>query len=472
MKKNFEKTIFTKKQFLKNAPLLTGFLFLFLFLLGSVLRGLAYQNQERALQQRMQSLYQKNFFTLLTHLENLENTLGKLQICEDTQKSRELLGQVQSLSLNAQGCLEDLPLTSEAVENTYRFFNQMQDYASVYNHLIFTVPVPKKELTAMQTRCDQLWEELNQVRTQSAQQLSQLFPLEKSKADLPLADKMALNYPTLLYDGPFSDASRLPPKGIKGAEITQAEACTLASQFVGGEIGWAQPANELKGDLPCYGVELYKIKEGVMTLYLTKKGGQVLLWSSEHTPSQTEGQTLLSQESCYDIAYTFLKDRGYENLTSNYYEMSDCIATLHFVPMQEEVLLYPDLIKVQVNRISGKVMGLESGNYLRNHVKRDFASMLKTQLEKLPAQEGKNSHYEENVKNARISTQEALEKADRLTQTCIRLCVIPHNREEILCYEINGLYQGETYLCYVDACVGTLVNVYRLKQSEDSLLAQ
>ena len=41
----------------------------------------------------------------------------------------------------------------------------------------------------------------------------------------------------------------------------------------------------------------------------------------------------------------------------------------------------------------------------------------------------------------------------------MRLCVIPENEDERLCYEVNGLYQQQTYLVYIDAATGEEANV-------------
>ena len=110
------------------------------------------------------------------------------------------------------------------------------------------------------------------------------------------------------------------------------------------------------------------------------------------------------------------------------------------------MVLYPDLVKVQVSLRDGAVIGLEAGGYLRNHVARDLT---------LPA----------------LSQEEAVARlGGRLTAEEARLCVIPENAEEYLCYEIQAFDESGEYLVYIDAQTGAERELFELISEENGTL--
>ena len=54
----------------------------------------------------------------------------------------------------------------------------------------------------------------------------------------------------------------------------------------------------------------------------------------------------------------------------SYWRQQDGILTVNYAAQQDGVILYPDLVKLQFSMANGLVVGLEAGNYLRNHVSR------------------------------------------------------------------------------------------------------
>ena len=54
----------------------------------------------------------------------------------------------------------------------------------------------------------------------------------------------------------------------------------------------------------------------------------------------------------------------------NYYSQFDNVLTVNYAAVQNNVTLYPDLVKLQISMDNGAIIGVEAGNYLRNHVDR------------------------------------------------------------------------------------------------------
>ena len=91
-------------------------------------------------------------------------------------------------------------------------------------------------------------------------------------------------------------------------------------------------------------------------------------------PEFSPGETNHSVDTCRASALAFLQSRQYGEVEPAYYQVNFGMVTFNFVPVQDGVRLYPDLIKVQVSLETGQVVGVEANNYLRNHVQRDFSA--------------------------------------------------------------------------------------------------
>ena len=122
----------------------------------------------------------------------------------------------------------------------------------------------------------------------------------------------------------------------------------------------------------------------------------------------------------------------------NYYSKHDGILTANYAATQNGVTLYPDLVKIQISMADGAILGVEAGNYLRNHVPRSLD---------LPA-------LTEAEARARVNPALSVES--------VRLCVIPTDAAEVYCYEISCSGKGGTYLVYLDAVTGAEVDIMQV----------
>ena len=114
----------------------------------------------------------------------------------------------------------------------------------------------------------------------------------------------------------------------------------------------------------------------------------------------------------------------------------------NFCAVLDGVRLYPDQVKVQVSMETGYVIGLEAGNYWRNHVERQLEEPVLTQAQ-------------------------AVDRVLGLEVTNVRLCVIPMLQKEKFCYEISGQRDNDRYLIYINALDGRVENILKLLLEED-----
>ena len=231
-------------------------------------------------------------------------------------------------------------------------------------------------------------------------------------------------------------------KALDSAQYTAEQALELAKRFIGEErIISIHVTGEGTTPVPCWEIAAH-VEDSELDLAITKQGGQVVYMLCDDEPDDTR----FSQAELIDLASSFLRTRGYPQTSVSYWSFDDNLLTVNFAAMQDHVVLYPDLIKVQMSAESGLIVGFEALNYLANHVER-------TDL--IPT----------------ITKEEAQSLlGPLLTVQHSRLCVIPVNEGEALAYEFSGVASGNQYLVYIDAHTGRERKIYRVIQDRDGQL--
>lgn len=165
------------------------------------------------------------------------------------------------------------------MSDTLKFCNQLSDYAMTLALSIASGTDVKeaqvKQLSDMEAQCQLLLGQFVTARdTMLRESLrlsgeSSVFYEEASLSARPLeqvSDKdNGMDYPTLIYDGVFSDARRYgEPKALDAKQITPEEAVAAARTFIGdARVASAAPAPDSGGPLASYGVSL-TLTDGVV----------------------------------------------------------------------------------------------------------------------------------------------------------------------------------------------------------------
>ena len=396
-----------------------------------------------AARRTLQDSYQRHLLETQEQLQAISTQLAKVQVAQNVRTTVELLSLVSRQADGVVGGLTALPLSHAAMSDTIRFCNQLSEYTLGLALLAASGDEPAQEernrLAELKNHCTLLLGQLA-VAGREADGLAAdrgVF-YQPAQADLRPLEQVAdpdhgMAYPSMIYDGAFSDARRTgKPRGLNPTQVDQQTAVEIARSFLGEErVRSAAPGVSAGGVLPSYGVTLTLTDGLVLNAEVTRQGGQ-MLWIMPENAAFSPGLTL---EECTQAAQTFLQRHGYARMEASYYQVYDGLAVIHFAALQDGVILYPDQLKLQIRMDTGEVVGLEANQYLMNHTQR-------TNLE--PA----------------ITQQQALEAVSPDLQVqSVRLCVIPENEDERLCYEVNGLYQQQTYLVYIDAATGEEANV-------------
>lgn len=411
-----------------------GLAMLAMLLAGVTAFALSEAQALRSAEARLDAMTRKAFYETCELTEGMAVNFRKLLAAGEPGQAQALLNEARLQAQGAMSNLALLPLGQDAVSATLKFINQAGDFAEALSRKLGeggaisgedtrTLETLSESAAAFSVGLARLLD-----RYEAGEAAFSADGLAQPEGDLSPIANPAGEYPVLLYDGPFSDGrTEGVYKMLEGlSPVDEAQARERLTAFLGqSQISGLRLTGEGEIPVACYeyAVNLgpYALSAGV-----TRAGGQVL-----YLLCDTEvGDVNLSPAEAVDAARAFLIARDYGEMALSYYSLFGGILTANFAAVQDGVVLYPDLVKVQVSMADGAVIGLEAAGYLMNHVPRTIG---------LP----------------KLTAEEAMARAgEALRPLGARLCVIPENDSEALCYEVEAAQGADRFLAYIDAMTG------------------
>lgn len=412
----------------------------------------------------MENLYEKSFYNLVSYTQSIEGNLSKLMATATPAQYSLILTDIWRQADSAIDSLGQLPISNVALDNTSKFLNQIGDFSYyLARNATKGKPISQDE-----------WLKLEELHNYSADMKDRLLALEKDisanhiswseimqkgartlgKQPSPVIDsrfqdieKTMMDYPTLIYDGPFSESvERRKPLGLTGNSVTYEQARKIAEDFVGKDtIASIKKIGEDKGVIATWNMEITPKNASRPHIFIniSKKGGHVVWMTSSATATTQK----LSIQQAMDKASAFLKEKNYSNMIATYAQHYNGIAIINFAYKQDNVIMYPDLIKVKVSMSDGNVVGFEATGYLMSHTNRKLAEPALTE------------------KEARDYV------SSRLSIKSSRLAIIPTPaKNEVLTYEFKCEFKGEQYLVYINAMNGNEENVLKVLTTDNGTL--
>lgn len=400
---------------------------------------------------RINGVVQKAFYETCELTEGMSVNFRKLLVAGEAGYMQSLLNETARQSQGALSNLALLPLGQEMVSSTLKFINQAGDFAaSLSQRLGNGGAVTRSDYETLETLSERaaafsvgMARLLTRFENGETVFTAEDYQVTGQEQLYPITDP-ASEYPVLLYDGPFSDGRADGEfKSLEGlADIGEEQARNAVISFLGiQQTGEINLLGESSIPVECYE---YSVQMGEYSLNIgvTKAGGKILYM----LPNNAVAEENITSQQAVDSARAFLISRGYGEMEMSYASMFDGIMTINFAAVQNGVILYPDLIKLQVSMKDGTVIGMESANYLMNHVERTIV---------LPA----------------LSEADALARIGGSLQPGeVRMCIIPENGGEYLCYEIRATAGGQQFLVYIDAMTGVERRLMQVLSDENGSL--
>lgn len=419
----------------------------------------------KELQTNVENNYNRAFHELVNYVDDIDTLLQKSMLVSSATQLSTISSELFRQTTAAKACLGQLPISEIQLENTEKFLSQIGDFTYMLSQNV----IGNKTIT------DEEYNTLSELSKYASNLNNSLIAMQQDiydgkisfgtvqshankyldnavsaaggdvLSDFESVEKEFQEYPSLIYDGPFSEhIKNMKPKLIENQNtITSDDGLKKAKEFLG-----SRGQNlSFTGETQNTAINTYSYSAAYddrdVYINITKQGGFPLYFLD----TRNVGSEQINFEDAISAAKDFLYSHGFTSLKNSYYDKTDGVATINFAYEQGDVICYSDLIKVKVALDNGEIVGLEANGYIMNHQHRDIPEKNLTLTE---AQERINSH---------------------LSVDSTAVALIPtESKKEVLCYEFKGNHNGRNFLIYINAKTGAEEKILMLIESEDGIL--
>lgn len=395
----------------------------------------------------LQAQYSKNLYQLINAVQNIRSSLGKSNIIESKDQKLMVLDDIFRYSSVANDKLHSLPIDEQDVQKTSKFLSQLADYSyclerdisegkELSNKEADSIDVLEVESFELEQRLSRILNDINSGKIKWGEirkKASGIFNKsnENSINNKFLAiQKQIMQYPTLIYDGPFADNNlEIKPKIYQQKQVSKKDAENIIKKVINKNkiesIKFKGEDTKSKINAYEFNVFLKENNKDYIACEISKNGGKIVYLLNNRNSQKTK----LSIDEAYIIGKEFLDEIGFENMIPTYTLKYNNIVTINYVYKKDNLVIYPDQIKLKIALDNGQIIGIETAKYLTAH--------------------------DENrkIKKPKLSLNEARSKVNKnLKIISSKLCIIPTElNKEKLCYEFTGTYKGKEYIVYIDA---------------------
>ena len=401
--------------------------------------GFGYFLKEKQTSDRYKMMVENDY---IRSLNSLNSSVG--DITETLNKAVYVRNGTDLLSLStklyaegelAKEQLSNLPNGDKNSGNLYKFFSQVGNYAMSLSksaiedeeikdedseRLLGLLDTAKKVSAAVE-ETNQSYDNLDDFSQLIDEKLENTVDSETLATSLDNLEEDLSDYPTLIYDGPFSDHILTKESVmLKEQQAFSKEECQKRAEEV-----FSLQEDSLQFDGTEDGkIECYRFKNDNITVSVSKLGGFIVYMRKNRMITENR----ISNNTAVDYAKDFMHGLGIENMVENYYYADEGVCVINFNYLDGQTFCYTDLIKVGVALDTGEIMLFEARGYINNHTERAFET-------------------------PQFSEEEARERVSKLLNIkSSSIALIPTDGGgEVRCYEfLCDTNDGQEVLVYID----------------------
>ncbi len=404
--------------------------------------------------------YNKAFYEVVDYVQNVKTYLAKTMVSKTAEHGAEMLTHVWRESNLAQSYLGMLPIESQELENTEKFLNQISEFSySLSRKTIEGNELSDDDMSKIKqlyNYSNDLSNTLNEMSDELNNGTLKWADLMKNTESSEIAEVSGFDvvednfheFTGLIYDGAFSEhITSSEKKGLTGDDIDEETAKQKAEEFIGKDKIRETKSNGYveNGDIPVYRFEITTNEEQNVGISISKKGGHVVFLNYNRNVTEEK----ISPEEAVQKGKEYLNNKGFPNMQETYYLKENGFITVNYAYKQNNVVIYPDLIKVKIALDNGEIIGLESTGYL-------------------------NNHYERNISKNLISIEDAKKQlTNNIEIKSEGLAIIPTEwNTEILCYEFKGKVEDIDFIAYINAETGEEEDILIITNTPNGTLTE
>ncbi|MBQ8909291.1 MAG: germination protein YpeB [Clostridia bacterium] len=442
----------------RKTPIITS-LAIATAVLGATTIGLAVgcgasQSEAKQYKTELANVYNDNFYNLLESVNNLETKISKTLSATSTTYQRKTLLEASNNASEAGISISGLPLSQNDIEDTVKLVNQISGYTSVLAEKLAQGESLSEDEVVSLNQVHQSVIELKNQLNEFARKLNKGYSIVDASMNidangnefsttLSSLKSVDIEYPTMIYDGPFSDSVvNSKVKGLSGSAVSKEDVRAKLDKLFTNSVR-SEYEGETNGKFETYNFRTLNSDDEMLFVQATKIGGHILTISG----SGAEGEANIDFENAKTIALEFAKANGVENPEVVWSDMIKEDIYLNIAPTQNGIILYPDLVKVKINMVSGTIVGYDATPYFTNHTDRKISKGSLTQAQAV----GYLPPTFEIIKSRWV------------------LSPLDYNRE-VVCMEVEANGEDGKYYFFFNGTSGELENVQKVIETDNGNL--
>ena len=403
-----------------------------------------------------ETTYRKSYYSLLYNVDGLETATNKLSVASGKATRQEFLSDMTAYATAAAENMSAFTPEETGDSKMLKFINQTGDFAKYLDDKLnkggAITDADRKTIEDINASVGAIKSDLAALSGEVEREDFSFVEALKEK-DGAFGERLAafeskeIDYPSMIYDGPFSDSLEVrEAKALSGDVIDEARCREIVRSMLNlGENTEVSVHNGSKSVFETYDCEV-TTEQGRVYLTIAKQGGfPVSVNYADVSPNGTH----IEPTDAERYAETYVRNLGIPSMKAVWASLYENVYYINLAPDRDGVILYPDLIKVKVAADNGRIVGMESLNYIYNHTERVLAA-------------------------ATVTEQEAAEAiSEYIALSSCRLTLVPtKGNGEALAYEFYGTKGEDKYFVYVDALTGEEMKIMRVLDGERGLLLQ
>lgn len=402
----------------------------------------------------LENVYQSNFYSLVDSVNNLETKLSKTLSSSSNSFQRKTLLQASKNASEAEISMASLPLNFAQQEDLTKLVNQISGYTSTLAENLAkgeslqeddmsTLNEVYESVVALKTQLNEFARRINNgysIVNESLNIDKNGNEFSKTFSGLKVID---VDYPTMIYDGPFSDSVvNSTIKGLSGEKVTKSQAMKNVEKYFASLVN-IEYTSQTNGRFDTFNFNAQTSDNQNLFVQVSQIGGNILTVSG----AGKDGDKSIDYQSAKTLALKFAQENGIENPVVVWSTSLDNDLYLNITPTQNGIILYPDLVKVKVDLVSGTIIGYDSTSYFTNHIQRNLST---------------SSISQDDARGRVPSTFEIISSREVVSP-------LEYNRE-VQCIEVHTKSDEGEFYFYFNSSNGELENVLKVIETDNGNL--
>jgi len=433
-------------------------------LVGTGVWGYREHQEKNAILIKAENQYQRAFNNLAFHMNELNEQLGNALAvgANSSLFHRKCLVNVWRITSEAQNEINQLPLTLLPFSKTEEFLSNISRFS--YHTAVRDLtkePLTDQEVEVLEKlyeRSKELSSELRRIQSQVLEQNVRWMNVEMALATQDMQSDNTIIDGFRTVDNKvteFTDVDLGPSRvdlfqtgkvrKLDGKEISKEEARKIAFDFLQlpEDLEVTVVENGKGTEYESYSVTAVDGRDdgSRLNVDIAKIGGKVLYFMNHRSVDSSR----LSVEEATRRADRFLREHDYGELTPVSYDTYHNTASITFASVQNDVVIYPQKLVVQVALDNGEITGLHATDYVY---------------------EG----HERKIEPPTMTLEEARSVLNRNFQVQSHQMALIENElnEEVVCYEFTGRINGGIYRIYINGNTGMEEKIEHIQASDQA----